>query len=327
VAGRSRTRASSRNAFTRGRLLVGLLLVAAIGAGAAYAIGRSRGGPEAGTLVYATPAGVYTHDLTTGEDRRVVTLPKGTVAALPSPDGKWVAYSKGTGEVWLAALDHEQRYQIAEQLALPLGWSPDGRLLVSELLDDGDLVVVVPDGDREVLAPGRFPAISAPVWIDERRVAVATSEKTFVLIDTDKRTEPLPISGTPLAASPDGEELLVARDGALMVSKIESDEPVGLRVIFEGTPSVAAASPQGYLAVAAKDKKGKNGVWIFQGGSDSSKVVEGKVNGLAWTTKGAVLVYERKGILYALERSGAEPKRVSREGVPVFPLLSFTVVA
>jgi hypothetical protein len=312
--------------LSRGRLLVGLLLVALLGAGAAFYLGRAGGGPDAGTLVYATPAGVYTHDLTTGRDVRVATLPKGTIAALPSPDGKWVAYSKGTGEVWLAALDHDQRYQVAEQLALPLGWSPDGRLLVSELLDDGDLVVVVPDGDRKVLASGRFPAISVPVWIDDKRVAVPTSEKTFVLIDTDKPSEPLPIAGTPLAASPDGGELLLAREGALMVSKVESDEPVGLRVIFEGTPHVAAASRQGYLAVAAKDKKGKNGVWIFQGGSDSSKVVDGKANGLAWTTEGAVLVYERKGVLYALERSGAEPKRVSREGVPVFPLLSFTIV-
>ena len=321
------TKRSRRSSdFSRTRLVVGLVLVCALGAGVAFFIGRSRGGPDAGTLVYATPAGVYTHDLATGRDERVVTLPKGTVAALPSPDGKWVAYSKGSGEVWLAALDHDQRYQVAEQLALPLGWSPDGRLLVSELLDDGDLVVVVPDGDREVLAPGRFPAISAPVWIDDERVAIATTEETFVLIDTTKPTEPLPIAGTPLAASPDGAELLVAREGALMVSKIESDEPVGLRVIFEGTPTVAAASRQGYLAVAAKDKKGKNGVWVFQGGSESSKVVEGKVNGLAWTSVGAVLVYERKGVLYALERSGAEPKRVSREGVPVFPLLSFTVV-
>ena len=51
------------------------------------------------------------------------------------------------------------------------------------------------------------------------------------------------------------------------------------------------------------------------------------MNALAWTSEGAVLIYERKGVLYALERPGAEPKRVSREGVTVFPLLSFTVVA
>ncbi len=324
----SRRRGKQRpSEFSRGRLLIGLLLVAAVGAGAAFFIGRSRGGPSAGTLVYATPVGVYTHDLTTGRDERVVTLPKGTIAAIPSPDGKWVAYSKDAGEVWLAALDHNQRYQVAEQLALPLGWSPDGRLLVSELLDDGDLVAVDPDGEREVLGSGRFSAISAPVWIDDARVAIATTEKTFVLIDTAKRTEPLPIAGTPLAASPDGAELLLAREGALMVSKVKSDEPVGLRVIFEGTPTVAAASRQGYLAVSAKDKKGHKGVWVFQGGEDSSKVVEGKVNGLAWTFEGAVLIYERKGVLYALERPGAEPKRVSREGISVFPLLSFTVVS
>ncbi len=322
----TRSRSLRASDFSRGRLLIGLLLVAAVGAGAAFLIGRSRGGPSAGTLVYATPVGVYTHDLETGRDERVVTLPKGTVAAIPSPDGKWVAYSKDAGEVWLAALDHDQRYQVAEQLALPLGWSPDGRLLVSELLDDGDLVAVDPDGERVQIASGRFPAISAPVWIDEKRVAIATTEDTFALIDTEKSADPVPIAGTPLAASPDGAELLLAREGALMVSKVKSDEPVGLRVIFEGTPTVAAASRQGYLAVSAKDKKGHKGVWVFQGGEDSSKVVEGKVNGLAWTSEGAVLIYERKGVLYALERPGAEPKRVSREGVPVFPLLSFTVV-
>ena len=323
---RGRGRAPRSSEFSRGRLLVGLLLVTVVGAGAAFFAARSRGGPDAGTLVYATPDGVYTHDLASGHDRRVVTLPKGTIAAIPSPDGKWVAYSKGAGEVWLAALDHDQRYQLAEQLALPLGWSPDGRLLVSELLDDGDLVVVDPDGDREVLAPGRFPAISAPVWIDDKRVAIAKTESTFVLIDTDKPAEQLPIAGTPLAASPDGAELLLAREGALMVSKVKSDEPVGLRVIFEGTPTVAAASRQGYLAVSAKDKKGHKGVWVFQGGTKSAKAVDGGVNGLAWTPVGAVLIYERKGVLYALERPGAEPKRVSRTGVTVFPLLSFAVV-
>ena len=328
MAARSRTRAK-RSDFSRGRLIVGVVLIAAIGVGAAFFIGRSRGGPKAGTLVYATPVGVYTHDLTTGRDERVVTLPEGTVGAIPSPDGKWVAYSKDAGEVWLAALDHDQRYQIADQLAIPLGWSPDGRILVSELGDDRDLVAVVPDGERTVLADGVYGGGAAPVWIGDDRVAIAKGAEQFVIIDTSgpKPKQTLPIAGTPLAASPDGEEILVSRGDALTVSKIESDEPLGLRVIFEGTPNVAAASPEGYLAVAAKDKDGHNGVWIFQGGSDSSKVVEGKVNGLAWTTKGAVLLYERKGVVYALERSGAEPKRVSREGVTVFPLLSFTVVA
>lgn len=328
MAARSRGRARRSSGFSRVRLFVGVLLVAGVGVGAAFFIGRSRGGPNAGTLVYATPAGVYTHDLETGRDERVATLPAGTVAAIPSPDGKWVAYSKDAGEVWLAALDHEQRYQVAEQLAIPLGWSPTGRLLVSELGDDRDLVSIVPDGDRDVLAEGVYGGGAAPVWISDDRVAVSKGEGQFVIIDTsgEKPKQTQPILGTPMAASPDGEELLVSRGDALTVSKIESEEPLGLRVIFEGTPNVAAASPQGYLAVAAKDKDGHNGVWLFHGGSDSSKIVEGKVNGLAWTTEAAVLIYERKGVLYAKTGDG-EPTRVSREGVKVFPLLSFTVVA
>jgi hypothetical protein len=328
VAGRSRARGKRSSEFTWGRLLLGLLLVTVVGAVAAFLIARSGGGPKPGTLVYATPVGVYTHDLETGRDERVVTLPEGTVAAIPSPDGKWVAYGKDAGEVWLAALDHDQRYQIADQLAIPLGWSPDGRLLVSELGDDHDLVAVVPDGAREVIADGVYGGGTAPVWISDDRVAIAKGEGQFVIIDVSESRpkETAPILGTPLAASPDGEELLVSRGDALTVSKIESDEPLGLRVIFEGAPNVAAASPQGYLAVSAKDKDGHNGVWIFQGGTDSTKVVEGTVNALTWTSEGAVLIYERKGVVYALEHPGAEPKRVSREGVKVFPLLSFTVV-
>lgn len=326
MAGRSRAPRSRRSEFSRVRLVVGIVLIAVLGAGAAYVLGRSSGS-SAGTLVYATPVGVYTHDLETGRDERAVTLPEGTLAAIPSPDGKWVAYAKDAGEVWLAALDHEQRYQVAEQLALPLGWSPDGRLLVSELGDDRDLVAIVPDGDREVIADGVYGSTTAPVWIGTDRVAITKGEGRFVIIDTSgsRPEQTAEILGTPLAASPDGAELLVSRGDALMVSKIESDEPLGLRVIFEGTPSVAAASPQGYLAVAAKDEDGRNGVWIFQGGTDSSKVVEGKVNSLAWTTQGAVLIYERKGVLYALT-AGGEPTRVSREDVKVFPLLSFVVV-
>jgi hypothetical protein len=322
-----RRRKARTSEFTRGRLVVGIVLVAAVGAGAAFFIGRSRGGPDPGSIVYASPQGVYVHDLETGHDRRALRLPSGTAAAIPSPDGRWVAYSKGAGEVWLASLVSDDKpYQVAERFVIPLGWSPDGKLLTSELLGDRDLVLVDPEGDRETLASGAFPAISVPVWLDDHRVALAAADDQFVLIDTTGPSQSPPTAGTPLAASPDGAELLVAREGVLFVSKMKSDEPVGLRVIFEGNATQAAASSEGYLAISAKDKKGKSGVWIFEGGDKSQKVVSGKVSGVAWSARGAALLYERKGALYALQRPGAEPKRVSRKGVTVFPLLSFAVV-
>lgn len=313
--------------FSRSRLFVGILVVTLVGGGVAFALAQARGGPAPGRLVYTTPAGVYTHDLKSGEDKRVATLPKGTAAAIPSPDGKWVAYSKGAGEVWLVELGGDKRYQIGERFVLPLGWSPDSRFVASELLSDKDLVLIDPEaGKRRVIGSGTFPGVSVPVFIDEDRFAIATSPEEFVIVDTEKTARSGTFRGTPLATSPDGAEILVAREGAVLVMKVESDEPVAPRVIFEGNALSAAASPQGFLAVAAKDPKGRNGVWIFEGGENSRQVVEGKVNGLGWSRAGAALIYERKGAIYALERPGAEPKRVSREGAEVFPISSFTIV-
>ena len=330
AAGNARVRrvsAPQASEFSRSRLFVGILVVGLIGAGVAFVLAQSRGGPKAGRVIYATPGGVYSHDLESGEDRRVATLPKGTAAALPSPDGKWIAYSKGAGEVWLTELGGDTQYQIGERFVLPLGWSPDSKFVASELLSDKDLVLIDPEGGkRTVIGSGTFPGISVPVWIDEHRFAIATSPAEFVVVDSQKKDRSGTFAGTPLAASPDGAELLIAREGGVLVTKVESDEPVGLRVIFEGDAVTAASSPQGFLAVAAKDKDGHNGAWIFEGGYEARQVVEGKVNWLGWSRAGAALIYERKGAIYALERPGAEPKRVSRPGAEVFPVSSFTVV-
>jgi hypothetical protein len=315
-----------RREFSLGRLLVGITLIALVGAGVAFAVAKTGGGPSAGRLVYASRQGVFVHELSSGRDERLATLPSDVVAAIPSPDGKWVAYSRGAGQVWLASLEQKRRFQVADRFVVPLGWSPDGRLLASELLSDKDLVAIDPEKGPEVLASGLFPAISVPVWLDDHRVAIATSDKQFVILDTAAGRKTDPLDGTPLAASPDGAELLIARADLVAVVKIVGGRPTAARLLFHGRAEHAAASERGFLAIAAKDADGNPGVWVFEGGSKSRKVVSGTVSGIGWTTRGAVLLFERRGVVYAVERPGAPPKRLSREGADVFPLLSFTIV-
>ncbi len=312
--------------FSRARLFVGLLVITLIGAGGMFALARLRGGPDPGSVVYASPEGVFVHDLSSGHDRLAATLPKGTVAAIPSPDGKWVAYSRGVGELWLASLRSRQRFQVADQFVVPLGWSPDGRLLASELLSDRDLVLIDPDEGREVLKSGGVPPSSFPVWLDEHRFAIATSDEEFVLFDTRRPSRSVAAPGAPLAASPDGEELLFALRDKVLVAKIEGKKRGQLKTIFTGTATHAATSGDGFLAIAAKDPKGHSGAWVFQGGSKKTRVVSGKVDGLAWSAKGAALLYQRGGVIYAIAHAGSDPVRVSRRGVKVFRLLSFIVV-
>jgi hypothetical protein len=318
--------ARKRSGFSRARLFVGLLLVTLIGAGVVFALSRVRGGPDAGNVVYTSADGVFIHDLSSGRDRLAATLPKGTVAAIPSPDGKWVAYSRGAGELWLASLDSRRRFQVADQFVVPLGWSPDGRLLASELLSDRDLVLIDPDGGRDVVMSGGAPPTSYPVWLDEHRFALATGEGEFVLFDTIGPSQSDPGLGTPLAASPDGEELLFALRDKLLVAKIEGKKRGQLKTLFTGTAKHAAASTEGFLAIAGEDARGRSGAWVFQGGSKSTRVVSGTVDGLAWSAKGAALLYQRKGVIYAIAHSGTKPVRVSRRGVAVFRLQSFIVV-
>jgi hypothetical protein len=317
VAARSRPR--DRDTFSRGRLFVGLILVCAIAAGAAFGLARFRGGPDPGRLVYATRQGVFSRELETGRDRRLAELPDDVEAAMPSPDGRYVAYATGQGELWLRGLDNEKRFQVAQRFTVPLGWSPDGRMIAGEIASDRDLVAVDPEGEREILLSGGYATGSLPVWIDEDRFAIGIDENSFAIVDGDEPSGP--IDGHPLAASPDGAEIVVLRDDEVIVANVDGDELTDERPLLSEEASAAGVSPAGHLAIATHD-----GVRVFEGGTRSTEVVEGPVDWVGWANAGRILLYSRDGGAFARELPDGEEKRISRDGVDVLSLLALVVV-
>ena len=155
-----RSPARDRDRFSRSRLFVGLVLVILLGAGLAFAAGRFRSAPSAGRVVYAARQGVFTHDLSTGEDKLVAHLPDDVELAIPSPDGRWVGYAEGAGAVSIASLTEVRSFEVAARFSIPVGWSPDSRLVFGELVGDRDLVAIKPDGERTTASAVSWPQAS-----------------------------------------------------------------------------------------------------------------------------------------------------------------------
>lgn len=316
----SRRRAAG---FSRGGLFVGLLIVCLIGGAAAFLFARVRPSLDAGHLIYASDHAVYIHDLKTGSDKKVVSLPSGTVVASASPDGQWIGYGTQEGAVWLVRIDGTQRFQLTDQLTVPVGWTPDGKLVVGELASDGDLVAVDPEGARTPLMTGGHLPNTVPVWLDTKRFAIAKAKGRFSVIKDDD--EVVAGDGVPLAASPDGTQLMYQDKKLVKLTTIKGSEFTNTSVVFKGEAENATTSPDGFVALIAKDIKGHKGVWILEGGTKSKRIVMGSVDGVQWTHTGAVVIYLRDGALYAQDAHGGRAKRVSRKGVKVLPLLSFSV--
>jgi hypothetical protein len=318
------------NAFTRGILVIGLVLITLAGVLLAYALGKNRDSPDPGTLVYAGEQGVFVHDLSTGEDQRILRLPAKTIVAEVSPDGRFIAYAQDQGQLWMFDREKRDRYQIAERFVVPVGWTPDSKLVAREITGDGDLVTIDPSGERKVLLNVTSNTIGTPIWISETRFAIGDprAPDDAKLVSTTAAESPIVTSdfGVPLAASPDGAELLFQKDHKVSVGKIGPDGVSDRRVIFRGDANVAATSKQGFVAIAGKDAKGTKGVWVLQGGTQTKLLARGAVPWLVWTRDGSTVVYERDGALYAITIGRKTSKRVSRRGVDVFPLLSFNVV-
>lgn len=317
MAERSRGGAS----FSRGRLLVALVVVAFVAAGLAFAVSKLRSGPGAGRLVYAARQGLFERDLATGADRKIASLPTDVEAAMPSPDGRYVAYALGQGELWIAATDGDRRFQVAEQFTIPVGWSPDGRLVAGELLSDRDLVAVDPDGRREVLLSGGYASGALPVWIDEDRFAIQTDDASFALVESEQESSTH--EGRPLVASADAAELLYVRDESVFVAKIADDGLEEERRVVRESAAYGAFGPEGFAAIATDDA-----VLVLEGGTQTEQVVDRAVDWVGWSNAGAVLLYAHDGVAYALDLSEADqkPKRVTREGADVFAVLAFAVL-
>jgi hypothetical protein len=295
------------------------VLVTAVGTGIAFAASRCRTGPHPGRLVYASKNGVFAHDLSTGEESKLAGLPGGVELAIVSPDGKWVGYAEGLGSVSIASLTEERSFEVAARSSLPVGWTPDGRLVVGEIVGDRDLVAIDPEGASSTLLSGGYATGAYPVWIDESSFAIASSEDSFV-VAVDGKID-LRDDGVPLAVSPDGAHLLVARNDELVTLDLGNDLDE-LDVLYDGKVSYASANHSGLLAIATPSD-----VRVFEAGTRTRKVVDGRVDHLGWALIGNVLLYAQDGVAYALELPDGKPKVVSDRANELLRLLSFQVVS
>ena len=76
----------------------------------------------------------------------------------------------------------------------------------------------------------------------------------------------------------------------------------------------------GSIALAADD-----GIYVFESERERQRVVDRPVDWVTWARAGDLLIYGHDGAAFALTDT-AEPQRLTRRGVDVFPLLSFAVV-
>jgi WD40 repeat protein len=316
--------------FNRTTLVVGIILVTLAGAVAAFAFAKLQHHVDLGQLVYAGSGGIYEHDLATGADRKLTSIPKDITVAEPSPDGRFVAYANSQGSLWMYDIKARRRYQVAEQGTIPEGWSPDSKLVARELVGAGDVVLIDPNAGRKGLINGGSITQSLPVWITSSRFAIGdlADPNASLLVDTQGSEQPVVKAafGVPLAASPDGAQLLTQRDHVLREGKVTPSGVTSGHVLFKGDAIIAATSPQGFVAFSAKGPAGKEGLWVLETGTEVKRLVTGQVDWLVFTPDGSAICYAKGGSIYALTLADHRTKRISRRGVSVLTLLSFRVV-
>jgi hypothetical protein len=305
--------------------------VAIAGVLVAFAFAKLQRHPDAGVLIYAGSGAIYERDLGTGRDTKVASIPRDTKVAEPSPDGRFVAYGNAQGSLWMFDTKAKTRYQLAEAGTIPIGWSPDSKLVARELVGRSDVVLIDPNAGRTGLIEAPPITLSLPVWISSSRFAIGdlADPNGSLLVDTQGSEQPVVHAsfGVPLAASPDGTHLLYERGHELREATVTPSGIEASRVLFEGDATVAATSPQGHVAFAAKDAAGRQGVWALETGTSVRRVVDGAVDWLVFTRDGGSICYATHGVIYALTLDGrSKPKRLSRRGVDVLTLLSFRVV-
>lgn len=156
--------------------------------------------PEAGD-----PPGVslWVRQIATSSTIRIVPPEPGVVIAAPTvtSDGNFVDFVRGQGltpALWRVPLLGGEPSLLAERIASPVGWSPDGRQMafVRVFANASELVVADADGGRErVLArrqePQWFLQLNAtgrppvrPVWSPDGSVIAVFAGGSLVFVDT-----------------------------------------------------------------------------------------------------------------------------------------------
>jgi hypothetical protein len=267
--------------------------------------------------------------LETGKVRKVGHLPDGTTLGAASPDGRWYSYVEKSGGLWMLSLEEDRRFELSGAAAFPLGWSPDSKLVAREVLDDRDIVLIDPEGGSRVLWSRGAADVRFPVWLDTERFVIfddQAKEKLALVKLAGSRSSVAHIgTGNPLAASPDGKEVLLQRGERLIVAKLDDARLTDERELFDGSIGGASVSDQGYVAFTARDEEGREGVWVLQGESEAKRVLSESVTWLDWSRDGSTIIYAKKGSVYALTFPEGKPKKISGD-TSVFDINGFTVV-
>ncbi len=313
----------SRNRkFSRGRLAVGLLLVALVAAGAAFGLGRLRGGSDPGRVVYANERGVFVRELTTGKQERIGTLPKDTLDVWPDPTGRWLAYLRRDGGLWMLDLESGERWAISERLSVGLDWSPDGRFVAGELLSDRDLVAIDPGTRGNDLLVSMYSG-GRMIWRDRDHFLTVIGKDLVSIRLSGSRPLASKVADDawPLAFSPEGAEVLYLIDpeGAkprIAIARLQGDHLSARRIVFDGWANLAAASRQGFV-FSARDRSDKTGTWVRNSRSKPPRRVAAAAEELAWSRDGSALVYVVNGSLYAHDLPDGRSHRLSPHGTYV----------
>lgn len=326
MAGRSSAPSPSRSGFPRGRLTVGILLVALVGAGVAWGLSRLRGGPDPGRVVFASEDGVFVRELASGMLQRRAALPGDTLDAWPDPAGRWLAYLRRRGDLWMLDLESGSRWQISDRLSVGIGtgWSPDGRFVAGEVADDRDLVAIDP-GDRGTKLLTSGLPVSRIVWIDKDRFVAATERHLVVVrLGGDRPSLDNLLDGAwPLAVSPDGGELLYVGDpegkgSRVVIGELVADRVGAKRTVFHGIAYRAAVSPQGFVAFSGRERSNAGGTWVLEARSRPPRRVTGaQAESIAFSRDGSSLLYVVNGALYARDLRDERTVRLSRRGTYV----------
>lgn len=324
MAERSSGRISSPTASTR-RLLIGAVVAVGVVTVVAFAaIVASPPAPD--RIVYAARQGVFSYEVETGDSAELEKLPEDAEIALPSPDGRWVGYALGPGEVLLASLESDREFQVTQRFSVPVGWSPDRRLVVGEIVGDRDLVAIDPDGGRDVLLTGGYANGAFPVWLDADTFAISTSDEEFGIARDGEIGERGP--GIPLT-SRKGKLIVVRESGTFEVdpADLEGGERLSRR------RASAAVSDPTSEAVALATEDGL--MVVGDNAGSSAEAFDGRrADSVWWAPDGASIIYVVEGAVFSvsIERDGddilpGEPERISASEHDVFPLLSVSVVA
>ncbi|MGH2758731.1 MAG: hypothetical protein ACRDKJ_04105 [Actinomycetota bacterium] len=282
--------------------LVGVLVLAVA---VAFGLRQLRSGPDIGRLVYATQTEVVVRDLASGERHRLAGLPRDTLQAWPDAEGRWLGYLQRTGALWMLDLDSGARWRVADRLTVGQGWTPDGRFLAAELDSDRDLVAIDP-GDRGTdLLIERF-AGGQPAWLDDGRFATAIGDDLVLVRTEGPEADKLGDDLIPLAASPDGRDLLVSdstrKDPRLVIATLEGDEIAGRRTVFNGQAYRAAVSGQGFVAFSGRDAANTGGTWVLESRTRRPRrVARGQAEQIAWSSDGSSLVLLIDGKVTAVD--------------------------